>query len=1317
MAEAENGNPVPFEAKVRAQIEKKIREADTDEKKTSLMQRLLQAIKEAVQHAQVAKEKAAQTSTPPAEAQQAKEKAAEPLLELLHLVNPQTPDANKEELIKKINLTEKQRSFLQQISTSGQNADTATQLTEVISKALNNENYIMFSAQGEAPTDFEKDLESIKHSPDAYNTTLQSVRQLVKDKRIKDTAGNTLSEADLDAKIAGVVQNETVNLSDLQEGINKLKAKRVEQERDQNSKLRTIREQIQQIQQDDTIDEPERQRKLEPLRAAEARLEASLDDIRVEHDAVSEYIHSGEVKPPFASAEAIEKYLTDSGLTDKNVRNINVAKGVNSFARGRGGRASLENGYTGYEDLGAVISQAYTYEKIKEKVFVGGKLDLDKLAGLQADLEDKVGVLFQNLYNSPKSEFGESFSSYSEGQMLRNIAQFLRTSIDGITNDPDFAHLSGDDKRTLKNTLNNQLIATLQRRPSIEQAVHKFLQIGSTIDLEKLKGVLSTYNIATLKEFYDDDLTRIMSDLMPEFIQKLILENNNEVISDLFQLMQVEKELDPNLVTSSTKQVDNQLVVKYREECIEYMLDVLNQMHEDGLLKQPVSKDNVNARFSRAYLDNFLLTLNGVKVLARAKPMRARFSDLPYGNIITGIYNPLHNWKPGLRGRGSQYEGDHEAVESNIGKYMYNEDAVYEWVKDNGGIYKDYHPTKEMKKAKDRLLYDLRPDNKELLRILKSGESDMFNSMLDVYSGLAVGNIVDQGGWTFDGLEETLNELSQALYGGKKYGDLSTKEQFELKYRTTGVVTAFWDVDGQAGNETKRQLKRHVAKDDIVQEERRLGRALTNEEKDAIVDKHFLQFGQQDYDNIFDKYAASDDRFKKIFAVKLGGKDTKVTLREYRAKRKWAIKGEVYHQMLLKDPLAWLGEMTHTFPEFQQGFVTYTDMQGQKNRVRTADFYFDLNKYPDDKISKSDKEARDRFRYEALVKFKGKEEDDYMSNVEHLQAIMNFYTNLIQSYMPEGSLPLENRPVDSHSSDQIDTAKKQAMDDLYLSLSLAHRKAAERYGEKTVKEDRIYEAMYGDRGLTTHFKKMVAKPNYFGDGENDLGEENGFYACMAQDDDRKNRRTQMRGDTNMKLLLKTTKNEQALERKLATNMTYAKAQEIIAQIPGICKEAGESKDFDSWYGKIVKIHEELKPLADEDQIIEQRYQMDAFMAVCHYFTRDSDVEKSLFTGWINEMKLGNDVAVVSIKADFRDRFMLDTDGRMTYLKKLRETNLLKGNYDILAGAGIGAAELVTGTNWFEIIKETAAVTIIAGMGLVVITAIQKGYEDEVDKKK
>ncbi len=40
--------------------------------------------------------------------------------------------------------------------------------------------------------------------------------------------------------------------------------------------------------------------------------------------------------------------------------------------------------------------------------------------------------------------------------------------------------------------------------------------------------------------------------------------------------------------------------------------------------------------------------------------------------------------------------------------------------------------------------------------------------------------------------------------------------------------------------------------------------------------------------------------------------------------------------------------------------------------------------------------------------------------------------------------------------------------------------------------------------------------------------------------------------------------------------------------------------------------------------------------------------------------------------------------------------------------------MVAGANWFKVLQENAMITIVAGIGFVIITAMKEGYEEEVE---
>ena len=302
---------------------------------------------------------------------------------------------------------------------------------------------------------------------------------------------------------------------------------------------------------------------------------------------------------------------------------------------------------------------------------------------------------------------------------------------------------------------------------------------------------------------------------------------------------------------------------------------------------------------------------------------------------------------------------------------------------------------------------------------------------------------------------------------------------------------------------------------------------------------------------------------------------------------------------------------------------------------------------------------------------------------------------------------------------------------MHVSLSTAHSLAVHRHeaeirredtilqkknADGSVQEDKnILEALYSDNGLITHFENMVKKEkNYFGDGDHDLGNETGFYQRWAYSLKMDGRRPLPEGDTNMKLLFDNVKNKEALRRKLESAMSLQKAQAILASVPGKCREAGTADSFDAWYGKIEELHSELKVIAEEDNTIEQEYQQHLYFAVCNYFSTDSTpflkglIDQVVFH---KDVARGSNISIVTIKADFANRFTLEDDDRLLYLKKLRESSYLKTNYDRLSGAGMGAVQLAAGLNEFHLAMKQVGYSIIMGAGIVIITAIEEGAKE------
>lgn len=1255
-------------------------------------------------------------------------------------------------------------TIMQRFVDQGVSRRDAVLFEPIINGIQNRSEYVRFSKAGEDLTPFEQDLKNLLRSRSTEVALHDYIAPLISQKKLENITAEQFKEKinqlkkDIQPADATVQELTAENLKKRYEAYKtRLMDVSKGERNDLNQRRTELDKKIEQIEQNTSLTDDERERELNPLKKERSNLNNSFIDAYPKQSAVLDYLQSDPrsenpiISPPFNSEEEIINYLHQAGFSDAEIAEMKQI--FPSLAGNREGRTLGYN--TGYEALGEKISTKYSSEKLYHRLTESltdstTQLDnnvilIESLERLQSELEDDIGILFDILNNSPKSDFQEAFSPYSEGQMHRNIVQYLRTEFDKLSSKlakekaekvgkpgtEEFDNTYRLQKTSADRLFRDKVISVIQRRPTIEAIVHQYQQQGATIDLQNLQNIYKKYDVSTLQEFNNDKLTRTLSDLMIEFLLKKQLENGNEVITDLFQLVQDERKMEPNIV-KTREGTDNYsyqtLVVKYKDECIKYMKQTLDGLHATGNLDYEVSEDQISSRFSRIYLDNFLLSLRGIKVLARANPMHADFKDVPYGTIITEVFNPMHDWPTyGMRGRGGPREGAAQGSEwVGVRNIMFNEAKHEEWRKKHGDIFDDFHPQEILERGQQIALYRIYPDNAELMKDLRSGRWDVFQTMRDAHRGLAVGNIIDQGGWPFSAfMNKTVinevNKLKDSQGNNLNWDNLDFNQKLDAISRTAGVIPSFWFVGGEVGANTSAQFDRFIARH-AIQEARSKGSTLSDGE---IIARHRLTIGKQEYDKLLDEYTVDKKRFEKIYSVKFGNKETNVSHREYSLHREMALRGKVFHQLLLKDSLAWLGEMTQTFPELSKGYITYTDRNNVKRNVLASDFYFNLNQYPDSEISKEDKENRDRFRFEVLTKFRGREEDDYMSNVPHIKKIMDFYANLYLKYKPRDLTIGNTARLTDDEMKVINDVQGEARSAMFTQLSIGHKSAVAKKASRIDPVDvikhkngqpdtRIHDLMYAEDGLVTHFENMIsAKDNYFGDGENDLGEENGFYQRWAYSYKQANKNTLPEGDTNMEEILRDAENKQSLDRRLATNMTFAKAKEVLGKVPSTCLDAADSENFDQWYGNIEKLHQEMKELEGEDEGIEQRYQMNLYVAVCNYFSLDSNIER-IFTGYLEEMKLGNKKSLASIKADYSNKFMLDADARRTYLKQLREKSYIKKGYDTLWGGSVDTIERMAGVSAFEIYWKQFVLAAIGTAIFVVGYAAKEGFEDEMD---
>ena len=430
MAEAENGTTMPFEAKVLSQFEKKKREANTDEKKRSIAQQILQSLKDAVAYAQQAKENDAQnaTTTNPIEVQENKEKAAQPVLELFQLLSENTTAPN-DAMLQELHLSEMQKTFFEGLASVPHTIESAPLLVSIINKVIADEKYLVLSVSGGVSTAFETDVREAKKNPRVKNAIIEGIRLLARDKKIKDVQGKVLHEDEVIQSLQLLEDREEkgVNPAEYKRKYDSYSARLTEGIQNENKSISSALQKIQSkrnaIEASNTSEE-EKTRQIEQLRQEEIKLNDNRIEIRTRPNAIMDYLNHNEIQPPFKSETEIRNYLASQGFREDEIDEMKKIFPLmaDTVLRGR----ALGQGI-GYEVLGQTITNDYSRLALQSKIIKDGQIDMDALKEVQANIEDDIGVLFDTLYTSPKSDFQEAFNPYTEGQMLSNVIQYLRT--------------------------------------------------------------------------------------------------------------------------------------------------------------------------------------------------------------------------------------------------------------------------------------------------------------------------------------------------------------------------------------------------------------------------------------------------------------------------------------------------------------------------------------------------------------------------------------------------------------------------------------------------------------------------------------------------------------------------------------------------------------------------------------------------------------------------------------------------------------------------------------------------------------------------
>lgn len=212
MAENESGARVPFETRIKESFSLEWTKADTPDKKKSLLQRILKIIKDMVANADTAVNEAekAKSGVIPRSAKEAKEAAAQPVIEFLQFLTGNNGQPLDIEALQSLGLNDTQQTFIQTLANKTQSADSATFLANIINKATDKDNpqYLTVSKPGEQKTQLEKDFDMVRLNPVAADSMRESMLKLSEKGKIKDTQGNVLTVADVDQKFQTTRQSE-----------------------------------------------------------------------------------------------------------------------------------------------------------------------------------------------------------------------------------------------------------------------------------------------------------------------------------------------------------------------------------------------------------------------------------------------------------------------------------------------------------------------------------------------------------------------------------------------------------------------------------------------------------------------------------------------------------------------------------------------------------------------------------------------------------------------------------------------------------------------------------------------------------------------------------------------------------------------------------------------------------------------------------------------------------------------------------------------------------------------------------------------------
>ncbi len=902
------------------------------------------------------------------------------------------------------------------------------------------------------------------------------------------------------------------------------------------------------------------------------------------------------------------------------------------------------------------------------------------------------GELFRDL--DPATPFQEQFSDFAQGQVFRTIKSKMRELskdrdsvlagvrkrlIDQGTSDADLAKEMSLVKSNYDN-LFRTLVYKINLEFSWQRLAHELNNLLKNASPDQWKQLIARMKPLTEMAIQLED--PVLEYAVPYLISKVqddIVRSGNELPKDL-NVSQYTNDGDSERIKA--------IQSPRREEFNRWFKDMVADLKDRGIIDRDVEDWEVNrARLFADAINNFI-TMRAPAVMSNANVAK-HYAGVPFGDLMA-ILNGEWRWDM-MRGRvGITNDPEAYALKIETSEMAARKAAGKLW---EGRRNIDPEAVQALGIAE--FVDEVGTDSPEVQEALKEDfinhilgvagkEAGAIDKRIDDYilertkmlwgnriRGLSMGNWIDRGGWrTNDGLERYYDEVIE------KYPKPRPTFAEWVKQRV-GVGGMYFTLDGRLANDSDSYLVEMV---------------------EGVEPKNQ---GGMDYikGKLVGDYSTGDNRLDTIMKVRIDGGSEEISYNEYKTRRKRALRGEVFYEAVQRDPMGFINTLSQTFPQLTENTVTYKKRgTGEEVKISAADYYFNIQQYPDESMSPDDINKRAKFRKELHELFG-------VHNWKHIRELMLFnnrvrtatfydengnevhgdggreklfkslnlaretaHTRERRFHEDPQAFPNETgkdlgiiRPEDIVTEAEIDRLKQESeKQDLTPEKRV---EAIRRYNEARNRW-KIRELMFSQNdGFITYMTGIVGRTdkdreNYFGNGRDNLGKREDFFQmCAFAYHEEKAIPLLPNFYMDLAVMTARAENDDAPVGSIGDLNVMKEVQDLAFGLPGKLGEVAQSGDMDKLFEYQAELYGKLT-------IIDENWAKELTRDMCEVIAQwfeEVDGDKIFPINFLQKFRKGDKLSISKLKYG-PSAYSWSGDEQNAYYRKLKEAGFLAPEY-------------------------------------------------------